>query len=428
MQYLIKRSILQGSITIPPSKSHTLRAILFASLAKGKSTIHRYLPSPDTQAMIEACQLMGAQITVEEQKLTIVGTDFHPQTPSNIIDAGNSGQVLRFIAAIAALTSGYTVITGDHSVRTNRPVQPLLDALTRLNVFATSTKGDGSAPILIKGPLQGGITTLDGEDSQPVSGLLMACAFANKSTIINVTNPGEKPWVDLTLAWFKRLGIDYQQQDYTQYKISGNARYVGFEYTVPGDFSSCAFPLVAALITQSEIILNNLDMEDAQGDKALIFALQAMGASIEIDQDKKQVIVKKSAAGFTGKSINVNNFIDAVPIVAVLGCFAQGETTITGAAIARKKESDRLSTITRELKKMGADITEFEDGLMIKPVKLKGTKVLSFNDHRIAMSLSVAALSAEGETIVEDIACVNKSYPNFAQALQHLGAAIEVQV
>jgi 3-phosphoshikimate 1-carboxyvinyltransferase len=229
----------------------------------------------------------------------------------------------------------------------------------------------------------------------------------------------------LTLDWFKRLGIDYQQQNHTQYVISGNAAYSGFEYTVPGDFSSCAFPLVAALITHSEIRLNNLDMNDVQGDKSLIFALQAMGALIEIDNDKKTVDVKKSK-GLVGNKINVNNYIDAVPILAVMGCFAQGETVITGAAIARKKESDRLSVITQELQKMGANITELEDGLIIKPAKLTGTSVSSFDDHRIAMSLAIAALSAEGETIIENTLCVDKSYPNFAQALQKLGASIEI--
>jgi 3-phosphoshikimate 1-carboxyvinyltransferase len=425
MHYRIKPSVLTGNITIPPSKSHTLRAILFASLAKGKSIIRNYLPSPDTRAMIDACQLLGAKITVDDYQLTIIGTHGKPKTPDNIIDAGNSGQVLRFIAAVASLTSGYTVITGDHSVRTNRPIQPLLEGLAHLNVLAVSAKGDGSAPIIIKGPLQGGTAILNGEDSQPVSGLLIASAFSEKLTTINVKNPGEKPWIDLTLDWFKRLGIDYQQQDYTKYIIPGNTIYSGFEYTVPGDFSSCAFPLVAALITKSEITLNNLDMHDVQGDKNLIFTLQEMGASIKINHDKKILCVKKSP-DLLGKKINANNYIDAAPILAVMGCFTQGETIINGASIARKKESDRLSAITQELKKMGANITELEDGLIIQPAKLKGSIVSSFNDHRIAMSLSIAALSANGETIIENTACIEKSYPNFPQALQQLGAFIEV--
>lgn len=425
MNYHISPSKLCGDITIPPSKSHTLRAILFASLAKGSSQIHNYLPSPDTVAMINACRLLGANIRIEPHLLHIHGTDGKPQTPTNVIDAGNSGQVLRFVAAIAALTSGYTVLTGDHSIRTNRPVQPLLDGLTQLGVFAVSTQGDGSAPIIIKGPLCGGTTSLNGEDSQPVSGLLIASAFAKHPSLIHVSSPGEKPWIDLTLDWFKRLGIHCQHQDYTQYQVSGNAAYPGFEYTVPGDFSSCAFPLVAAIITQSDVILHNLDMGDIQGDKGLIEALQAMGGVIEADPHKKTIHIKPSQE-LIGTTIDVNNFIDALPILAVVGCFAKGETLITGAAIARKKESNRLSAITSELQKMGAQISEYEDGLKITPAPLRGATLSSFDDHRIAMALSVAALSARGDSLITNVACVEKSYPHFAESLQSLGAAIEI--
>lgn len=422
MHYKINPSKLTGSITIPPSKSHTLRAILFASLAHGNSIIRHYLPSPDTTAMIHACQLLGATIEIEAHQLTIRGTNGQPHTPNNIIDAGNSGQVLRFIAALSALTPGYTVITGDQSIRTNRPIQPLLDGLTGLHVFAESTQQNGTAPIMIKGPLLGGKTTLNGEDSQPVSGLLMAAAFAKQKTIIEVIHPGETPWIDLTLSWFKKLNIPYQQRDYTYYEMMGNAQYDGFDYTVPGDFSSCAFPLAAALITQSDILLKNLDMTDVQGDKALIAALQAMGAKIEVTENNVLRIHPVDTLG--GQTMNVNHIIDAVPILAVIACFAEQDVILTGAAIARQKESDRLAAIRCELNKMQANITELADGLIIKPSRLQGACVSSHNDHRIAMALAIAGLAAQGETVVEDIDCVNKSYPQFAQAFQQLNAAI----
>lgn len=425
MRYHIKPSTLQGSVTIPSSKSHTLRAILFASLADGESTIHRYLTSPDTNAMIHACKLLGAHINDENDPLTIVGTHGKLITPENIIDAGNSGQVLRFIAAVSALTSGYTVITGDRSIRTQRPIQPLLDGLNQLGVFAVSAKNNGQAPIIIKGPLCGGETTLNGEDSQPVSGLLIASAFAENKTTIHVKNPGEKPWINLTLNWFKRLGIAYQHHDHILYEVAGNSVISGFDYTVPGDFSSCAYPLAAAIVTNSEIILNNLDMNDIQGDKEIITLLQEMGASIEANSSQRTLHVKKSNK-LVGKKIDVNHIIDAVPILAVIACFTESETIIEGAEIARKKESDRLFVITHELQKMGANITEFNDGLIIKPSQLKGANVQSHNDHRIAMSLCVAALAAQGDSVIENCNCIAKSYPNFAASLQKLGVQIEV--
>lgn len=424
MQYRIRPSQLRGAIPVPPSKSHTLRAILFASMAHGTSVVRHYLPSPDTEAMIRACQLLGARIDVAPDLLTIVGMNGIPKTPAHVIDAGNSGQVLRFVGAIAALTDGYTVLTGDESIRLLRPVQPLLDGLNALDVFAVSAQGNGSAPIIVKGPMQGGETHLDGEDSQPVSALIIAAAFAQNQTVIDVSNPGEKPWIDLTLDWLDRLGILYEREGYTRYTLFGNAVYPGFDYTVPGDFSSCAFPLVAALVTGSSLSLHNLDMHDAQGDKALVGVLQAMGADIVMDVAGRTLHVR-SSQDLVGQTLDVNQYIDALPILAVVACFAQGETILTGAAIARKKESDRIAAITHGLQAMGADVVELADGLKIRPATLTGAVVSSCSDHRIAMALSIAGLAASGETIVENTACVAKSYPDFLNAMQNLGADMQ---
>ena len=422
--YQVQASLMQGVITIPPSKSHTLRAILFASLARGESVIHHYLHSPDTQAMIQACSMVGAKIKKEEKKITVMGVAGKPCCPSDVIDAGNSGQVLRFITGISALIPGYSVITGDFSVRNRRPMQALLDALKQLNVMAVSTQENAYAPVIVRGPLQGGgSVTLQGEISQPVSGLLMACAFAPNSTEIVVKNPGETSWIDLTLDWFKRLGIEYQCDGYKKYFIPGKSVVLGFEYTVPGDWSSAAFPIVAALITQSEMTLKNLDINDKQGDKEFVFELQKRGAIFEIDEVKKELHIKKSDK-LQGGEINVNRFIDAVPILSVLACFTESETRITGAGTARKKESDRLTSITKELKKMGAIIFEKEEELIISPRFLKGACVESHDDHRIAMALAVAGLAAQGKTKIENIDCVNKSFPEFVEAFQKLGAKI----
>ena len=206
--------------------------------------------------------------------------------------------------------------------------------------------------------------------------------------------------------------------------MQGHTSFDGFEYVVPGDFSSAAFPIVAALITNSGITINNIDMDDVQGDKEIIPVLQKMGAQFEIDQ-KNRILQVKPNSTLQGREVDINNFVDAITIMAVVGCFATGETRITGAAIAKKKECDRLACITRELTKMGADIQETADGLIIHPKPLKGTMVESFHDHRMVMSLAVAALAAQGETRIEDVACVAKSYPGFLLDMQKLGAEIK---
>jgi 3-phosphoshikimate 1-carboxyvinyltransferase len=423
MQLRIKTSTLSGETIVPPSKSHTLRAILLASLANGESIIRHPLHSPDADAMIRACEFLGAKMKFQKNQWIIAGVAGKPHSPPDIIDAGNSGIVLRFIAAVAALTSGDVVITGDHSIRTNRPIKPLLEGLTQLHVSAISIKGNDHAPIMIKGPLQAGEAHLNGEDSQPVSALLIAAAFVSGITTLHVSNPGEKPWIDLTLDWFDRLGIKYQRNGYTEYRIAGSSCYGGFEYEVPGDFSSAAFLLVAALITHSELTLHHLDLKDSQGDKAILSILEKMGARLVIHPEKKMICVKKSGP-LKGITIDINHCIDALPILSVLACFAQGETRLMGAAIARAKESDRLSAMRQELQKMGACISETNDGLIIQGSPLHQATVESHHDHRVALSLAVAALATPGETIIRNTNCISKSYPDFASNFQKLGASI----
>lgn len=423
IQAKVKPGKLHGKIAIPSSKSHTLRSLLFALMAKGRSTIAQALPSPDTLNMIEAIRQLGARIDTQDDLLLIDGVDGQLQSPENIIQCGNSGQVLRFIGALSALLPSYTILTGDHSIRHNRPLSPLIEALNQLGAFAASSRLDGYAPLIVKGPLKKGVATLDGADSQPVSGLLILGAFSPLE--LSVKNGGEKPWIDLTLSWFDKLGIPYENNHYSSYKMKGGSRLKGFEYTVAGDFSSAAFPLVAALLTQSELVLQNIDLNDVQGDRALIPVLQSMGASFESHGSSLHI---KKINSLHGKKIDINNFIDALPILAVVGCFASGKTELVNGTIARQKESDRIHAIATELKKMGAQIEEKPDGLVIHPSPLHGhLNLQSHSDHRIAMALSVAALAAEGESLIHDVACVGKSYPTFFDDFRKIGAFMELQ-
>ncbi|KAF3361525.1 3-phosphoshikimate 1-carboxyvinyltransferase [Chlamydiales bacterium STE3] len=419
--FFLTKSSLSGAVFVPPSKSHSLRAILLGSLAHGTSTIANYLESPDSAAMIEACRLLGAKITKEGSNLTIEGLQGCIGKAENVIDAGNSGLVLRFITAIASLSSSPIVITGDYSVRHQRPMHALLQGLEQAGVKAISTKGDGFAPIIVQGPYRGGTLIIDGEDSQPVSALLLAASLAEHPTELIVNNPGERPWVSLTLQWLKDLKVDYKNDGFKKYTLLGKSCFPAFDYRVPGDFSTAAFPIAAALITQSEVLVHNLDFQDSQGDKKFIEILHKMGA--KISWDEKGCLVQKSPC-LQGIEIDINDCIDALPILAVIGCYARGTTTIKNAKIARHKECDRISSITRELRKMGAEIEEFEDGLMVHQSTLKGALVDGCHDHRLSMALSVAALGSEGETQVVSIASISKTYPSFLHDFRNLNAKI----
>lgn len=415
-------SKLSGSVHIPSSKSHTLRAILFAALASGTSTIRRYLRSPDTEHMIEAIRMLGAEVEVKPDLLRIQGVSGKPQLPDDIIQCGNSGIALRFLTAIVALLPGISIVTGDESIRHNRPMTPLLNALRQLGAQITSMRGDEHAPLIIQGPWIHHTAQLDGSDSQFVSALLIASALRSGITELHVTNPGEKPWVDLTLNWLRRFDVSFQIEDHIYYRIEGGKLFSAFTYTVPGDFSSAAFPIAAALLTQSELTLNNLDMNDVQGDRAIIPILEEMGACFTIEQNRLTV---HAGPPLKGTRIDINDCIDALPILAVIATAAKTPTELYNGEIARTKETDRISAIAIELKKMGVFVEEKSDGLVIFPSKLKGAILESYLDHRLALSLAIAALAADAPCLIQNTECMVKTYPTFAEDFSRLGARIE---
>lgn len=373
--------------------------------------------------MVQACRLLGAQLTPTAQGWIVEGVAGKIRGAEDVIQAGNSGLILRLVGAIAGLSPKPIVITGDHSIRHLRPVAPLLEGLAQLGAKAFSLRGQG-APIFVQGPIYPGSAVLCGKDSQPISGLLIASAFSCGPIELFVTNPGETPWVNLTLDWFKRLSIPCETRAFDYYRVPGGTVIEGFSYKVAADFSSLAFPLTAALVTGSELIVDNLDFSDPQGDKAIISLLQKMRAPFEIDEGAHTLFVRKTKGGLQGGSFDLNDCIDATPILAVIGCFAEGKTEIRGIAIARNKESDRVRAIAMELKKMGAKIEEHPDGLTISRSDLNGAHLSSHNDHRIALALAVAALAAKGTSVIDNVDCTQKSFPQFCATMQKLGASI----
>lgn len=413
--FIIRPSCLSGSIVIPPSKSHTLRAILFALMAHGTSIIHNYLKSPDTTAMIQAVEALGAQVLCHPDRLEIVGTGGNLRPPSTTINAGNSGQVLRFMTTLAALSAHPFTITGDHSIQYRRPMRPLLQALEQLGVITNES------PFQIQGPIKGNHTSLSGEDSQPVSALLMMSAFLDQKTTICVSDPGEKPWIDLTLFWLKKMGCHVKHRNYEYYEVEGGIRYPGFDVTIPGDWSSAAYPLAAALITGSEITLKNVDHADVQGDKRLVEIIEQMGGIVEKEPN---ILHVKRGNALKGLKVDLNDCIDMVTILPVIACYADTPTEITGAKIARFKESDRLKMIAQELNKMGGKVEEKEDGLIIFPAQLQGASVESHSDHRMTLALSVAGMRASHVTVINGSEAICKSYSTFKEDMIRLGVCI----
>lgn len=425
MRVSIDKSLIKGEVFAPPSKSYTHRAVALAALSK-ESTIRHPLISADTLATVRASEMFGASVEREEDKLIIHGINGKPNVPDDVIDAANSGTTLRFMTAIAALTDGVTVLTGDASLRT-RPNGPLLEVLKRLGVKACSTRGNERAPLVVKGGLKGKDVSIDGSiSSQFISALLITCPLAENSTTLSITGKlKSRPYVDVTLEMLELAGIKVHidESNGTRFIIPGKQKYDFKDYTVPGDFSSTSYLLAAAAMTNgSEVTVKNL-FPSKQGDKVIIEILRQMGADITWDKEAGNVTVRG------GRQLKATTFDagatpDLVPTVAVLAAVAEGTSRIENAEHVRYKETDRLRALATELPKFGVDLKEERDSLTITGGKLHGAAVHGWDDHRIVMALSIAGMVA-GNTTIDTTEAVSISYPGFFKDMCSLGAKIK---
>ncbi|HJO93225.1 MAG TPA: 3-phosphoshikimate 1-carboxyvinyltransferase [Victivallales bacterium] len=427
MKIKVTKSKLNGEIQIPGSKSHTIRGIIAALMAKGESTIKNPLVSDDTESCLYAARKLGAEFvdSYENDMLIwkITGTGGNLTNCGDaIIDLGNSGTTLRLMTGVAATSSLKICFDGDSSLR-GRPMGTLVSALQKLGAKITAAEG-GKCPISIKGPILGGETIVEGKSSQFVSALLYGAPLAKSDTKIYVINLNEKPYLDVTLDWLKFLGIEYDNDpDYSTFTVKGGQKYRAFNKVIPADFSSAAFPLVAAAVTDSNIKIKNLDFTDKQGDKKVFSYMEKMG--MKITKSRSVVNVYKKYGLLGDIDLDMNSIPDALPIMSVAGCFARGKTILSNAPHARIKETDRIAAMAQELKKMGGNIEELEDGLLIRKSNLHAAKVNGHGDHRIIMALAVAGMALEGETIIENAKEISVTYPNFIRDFQNLGANIE---
>jgi 3-phosphoshikimate 1-carboxyvinyltransferase len=405
------------TMALPPSKSQTLRAILFATLGKGDSFIENPSSSPDTESMIAACTAFGATISREEGRLRVVGIGERRSMKKKSIDAGNSGIVLRFCTAVATLFSEEVQFTGDASLAKRRSCQALLEGLSQLGPRISSH--DGHTPFAVEGPITGHFARVKGSDSQPISALLIALALLPGESMLEVQNAGEKPWVALTIDWLRRSGASVENYDFSRYRIHGVSSFPSFSYTVPGDLSALSYLVALALVRKCALRVTNVDLNEAQPDKKFLEFVRAMGGDFGYSPEKK-ILYIRGPQELRGAIFDLNDTIDMVTIMATLGTFAEGETILKGAAVAQDKESDRLESMTQELRKMGASITKTPDGLRIRQSKLHPAPLASHGDHRVAMALAVAACGSGFGIDIDDRECVKKSFPDFFTYLECL--------
>lgn len=423
MKWRVRKSRLSGMCRIPPSKSHSIRAVLIATLADGHSTIRAALTSGDGASALRVAQAFGANVNEHDGVLTVSGLGADLGRGQRECDCGNSGTTMRLFAGAAALGEKTRRFDGDHSLRT-RKMLPLLEALRQLGAQYTLFGENADVPFSIQGPIRGGETEVSGITSQFVSSLLLCAPLAERDTTVRVVGLNERPYVELTLWWLERMGIAYTANDeLSEIQVRGGNAYHAFDMDIPGDFSSSTFPAVAAALTGSEVTLTGLDFSDPQGDKRVFDVMADLGCSVARGGSGVTVA---AGEGLKGADIDLNANPDALPALAVLATAAEGVTRLGNVPQARYKETDRIDVMARELRKLGATVIDEPDALVVERSALRGAVVNGHDDHRVVMALALAGMAAEGETVIEGAEAAAITYPSFVDDFRALGADIEV--
>jgi 3-phosphoshikimate 1-carboxyvinyltransferase len=422
MTLVCEPSTLCGSVEIPGSKSHTIRAVAIAALADGESEIREPLDSDDARSAVAVYRALGADIEVQPRAWRAKGVAGEPRTPHSVIDVGNSGTTLNVaLGTCALLRSGMAVLTGDDQVR-RRPSGPLAASLNDLGAVVRSTRDNGCPPFVVEGKLRGGETSIEAVSSQFLTSLLINAPLAEGDSHIRVPLLNERPYVEMTLDWLDRQGIRLERQGLGEFRIPGGQCYRGFERRIPGDFSSATFFLAAGALGDNDIVCVGLDMADTQGDRAVVDYLRRMGARVDVQPDR----IRVRGGNLVGCEIDLNDTPDALPMLAVLGCFAKGTTRLMNVPQARIKETDRITVMKQELERLGGRVEELPEGLVVHERPLRGGDVDGQGDHRVIMALAIAGCATPGRTEIHGHEAVGVTFPTFLDCLSTLGGKVRL--
>lgn len=408
-------SHLNATVEIPGSKSYTNRALLVAALAEGESLLRRVLHSDDTHFMVEGLRAFGVILQGEGENLRVQGTGGRLRSPEHPVFLGNAGTAMRFLTTFAALAPGRTKLTGVQRMQ-ERPIQDLLDALQKLGVHAVAKRGNGCPPVVVQGGgLPGGRTRLFGANSsQYLSSLLLSAPYAREDLLIEVEGElASKPYVDMTIQVMRDFGVQVEQEGYRRFRVPAGQRYRAREYLIEADASNASYFLAAAAVTGGSVTVRPIPRDSVQGDLRLLDLLAKMGCRVSRGDDW----IRVEGRARRGIHADMNALPDMVQTLAVVAAFAGTPTRIDHVANLRIKETDRLRALATELRKLGAEVEERDDGLTIYPRPLHGADIATYDDHRMAMSFAVAGLVVPGVRILNP-ECVSKTFPDFFKRFQ----------
>lgn len=417
----IHPSKLSGTVVAPASKSHSVRALFFAAFAQTPSDLHHLLEADDTAVMIHCLRTLGAKITTVGTVTTVEPIPCFKLKKPLTLYVGKSGLAYRLMTAVAVLFDQPITIDGDHSIRTRRPITPLVAALKEMGCSVTTQK-NGCAPLDIEPKPFSRFTSIQSTDSQPITALIYLAALSKEAFSISYSGCSERPWLQLSLAWLRFLNIPYMATASNVHLFSHQG-FSGFTYQTPGDWSAVSFFIAASIIHTTPFSIQGIDLIDTQPDKAMLFLFEELGGRFDYD-DQQRTLSLTPPLQAQGVTFDLERGIDLLPILAVLGCFLTTDTHLYNGAIARQKESDRIHAMSLELKKMNAQIKTTPDGLIISPSCLRGATVDSHSDHRIAMALAIGASKALGITTIRGIDCIHKTFPQFFHVFMKINGQV----
>lgn len=410
---------VSGTIRPPGSKSITNRALVCAALARGESVLTGALDSEDTRVMVDSLRRLGLDVEHDPAHCTIRVVGCGGEIPAREADlyVANSGTTVRFLTALVALGHGRYRLDGTPRMR-ERPIDDLLEGLAQLGVRAVSEQGTGCPPVVVEAAgIRGGRAGVAGTvSSQFLSGLLLAAPAAEGPLEIQVA--GElvsKPYIAMTLAVMRSFGSRVEETGLQRFVVPSPNGYAATRYAVEPDASAASYFFASAAVTGGTVCVAGLTRESLQGDVAFCDCLAAMGCRVEYACDA----IRVTGGPLRGIDVDMNAISDTVPTLGAVALFAQGPTTIRGVAHIRHKETDRIAAVAAELRKLGAAVEEFPDGLRIVPRPLHGAEIDTYDDHRMAMGLAIAGLVVPG-VVIRDPDCTAKTYPNYFADLERI--------
>lgn len=402
------------------SKSYTNRYIAIAALSGQDTVIDNALLSDDTLYFTKAIEAFGhVEVEIDQSagRIHVTSNGRPMRAPSEEIFMGGAGTPLRFLISMAGHAEGTTTITGNARMQ-ERPMGDLLAALPALGVDAVSVRGNGSPPIKVTGgSFRGGATNISGQvSSQFTSSLIInAIRAENDTTITIVDDLISKPYVDMTLAALREMGVTAEREGFTRFFVPAGQRPRGGQVTVEPDASGMSYFLAAAAVLGGRVTIPGIGSGSHQGDVGLVHALEQMGCRVDLEESSITV----TGGELHGIDIDMEAMPDVVPTLAIVAAFAEGTTRISNIASLRVKECDRIAAVTTELRKMGIAVEEFPDAMHITGGAPQAATIDTYDDHRIAMTFAIAGLRIPG-VVIKDPGCVAKSFPTFWQALDDL--------